>query len=200
MNRRTVIKNLALVLGGAALLPACVQEHGKSSIAFKKINVSADQEKFMADVSDTIIPKTDTPGAKELSVHLFVLKMVDECFSKKDQDAFMSGLDKVSKEAEKRFGKPFAQCTQIQRENYLNELDHQQVEYQKAQKAAGNNPKSQAQANDVMAFYGIAKGETIFGYTYSKYFMTKEIVYELVPSRYNPNFPVKKTKGALKYG
>ncbi len=200
MDRRTVIKNLALVIGGAALLPSCLHDSGKASIALKKIKVSADQEKFLADVAETIIPKTDTPGAKDLHLHLFVLKMVDDCFSKKDQDAFMAGLDKLSKEAESRFSKPFGQCSQAQRESLLNELDHKQMAFQKAQYAQGKKSKREVPADDMLAFYGITKGETVFGYTYSKYFMTKQIVYELVPGRYNSYFPVKNLKANIKHG
>ncbi|WCT10886.1 gluconate 2-dehydrogenase subunit 3 family protein [Mucilaginibacter jinjuensis] len=199
MNRRTVIKNLALVIGGAALLPSCLHDSGKASIALKKINVSADQEKFLADVAETIIPKTDTSGAKDLNLHLFVLKMVDDCFSKKDQTAFMSGLDKLSKEAENRFGKPFGQCSQSQRESLLNELDHKQAEFYKAQQA-NKNAKKEVPADDMLAFYAITKGETVFGYTNSKYFMTKQIVWELVPGRYNAYFPVKNLKPNIKHG
>jgi Gluconate 2-dehydrogenase subunit 3 len=200
MNRRTVIKNLALVIGGAALFPSCLHDSGKASIALKKINVSADQEKFLADVAETIIPKTDTPGAKDLHLHLFVLKMVDDCFSKKDQAVFMAGLDKLSKEAENRFNKPFGQCSQAQRESLLNELDHKQMEFQKAQYAQGKKSKKEVPADDMLAFYGITKGETVFGYTYSKYFMTNKIVYELVPGRYNAYFPVKNLKANIKHG
>ncbi|NCD69907.1 gluconate 2-dehydrogenase subunit 3 family protein [Mucilaginibacter agri] len=197
MDRRTVIKNLALVIGGAALLPSCLHETGKASIALKKINVSADQEKFLADVAETIIPKTTTPGAKDLSLHLFVLKMVDDCFSKNDQDAFMSGLDKLKADAETRFGKSFGEASQAQRESLLNELEKKQAENQKAQ---GKNAKKPADADDRLTFYGITKGETIYGYTNSKYFMTKEIVYELVPGRYNPDYPAKNFKATLKHG
>lgn len=199
MDRRTVIKNLALVIGGAALLPSCLHDSGKASIALKKINVSADQEKFLADVAETIIPKTDTPGAKDLNLHLFVLKMVDDCFSKKDQAAFMSGLDKLSKEAESRFGKPFGQCNQTQRESLLNELDHKQAEFYKTRQV-NKGQKKEVPADDMLAFYGITKGETVFGYTYSKYFMTKQIIYELVPGRYNAYFPVKNLKANIKHG
>lgn len=195
MNRRTVIKNLALVLGGAALLPSCLQDNGKASIVLKKINVSADQEKFLADVAETIIPKTSTPGAKDLSLHLFVLKMVDDCFSKNDQNAFMAGLDKLKAEAETRFGKSFGEASQAQREVLLSELDHKQAANQKAQ-----GEKKQPEADDRLTFYGITKGETIYGYTNSKYFMTKEIVYELVPGRYNPDYPAKNFKATLKHG
>lgn len=201
INRRTALRNLGLVIGGAILLPACDKPAGKASIALKKININANQEQFLADVSETIIPKTDTPGAKDLGLHLFVLKMVDDCFSKKDQDEFMAGLDKVSKDAEKRFNKPFGQCTRAQRESILNELDQKHVAQSRSEKdKKAKGDKTQAPVDEVLTFYNIAKGETIFGYTYSKYFMTKQIVYELVPGRYNPRYPVTKFKEALKYG
>ncbi len=201
INRRTALRNLGLVIGGALLLPACDRPAGKASIALKKIDVDANQEQFLADVAETIIPKTDTPGAKDLGLHLFVLKMVDDCFSTKDQAAFMTGLDKVSKDAEKQFGKPFGQCTQAQREGLLAGLDRKHVEQSKANKTKKElGDKTELPVDEALTFYNIAKGETIFGYTYSKYFMTKQIVYELVPGRYNPHYPVTKFKEALKYG
>lgn len=201
INRRTALRNLGLVIGGAILLPACDKPVGKASIALKSVNVNADQEHFLAFVSETIIPKTDTPGAKDLGLHLFVLKMVDDCFSKKDQDAFMAGLDKVSKDAESRFNKSFSMCTQAQRESLLAELDQKHIAQSKAQKAnKGKVGQNLLPVDERLTFYNIAKGETIFGYTYSKYFMTKQIIYELVPGRYNPHYPVTKFKEALKYG
>jgi len=46
-------------------------------------------------VVEAIIPKTDSPGAKELNLHLFVLKMVDDCHSEEDQQRFLEGLKKA---------------------------------------------------------------------------------------------------------
>ena len=46
------------------------------------------------------------------------------------------------------------------------------------------------------AFYHTVKGLTVFGYTNSKYFMTQQVVYELVPGRYNAYYPVSKLKQA----
>ncbi|WDF54029.1 gluconate 2-dehydrogenase subunit 3 family protein [Mucilaginibacter sp. KACC 22063] len=199
MDRRTAITNLALIIGGAALLPSCMQDHGKASIALKKISINGDQEKLLADISETIIPKTDTPGAKDLNLHLFVMKMVDDCFSPDDQKAFTNGLDRFAKDAEAKYNKPFGQCTQVQRENILNELDHKLVEQRKQDKKVNGGSSPTPPQDDVLAFYNLVKSQTIFGYTYSKYFMTKQIVYELVPGRYNPHYPVKDIK-VLQHG
>ncbi|QQL50682.1 gluconate 2-dehydrogenase subunit 3 family protein [Mucilaginibacter ginkgonis] len=193
IDRRTALTNLALIIGGAALLPACDKPAGKASIALKKISIDADQEQFIADVAETIIPKTDTPGAKDLKVHLFVMKMVDDCFSPDDQKAFVDGLDKMAKQAKDKLGKPFGQATQQQREAFLTEIDNKKIQQKKDSQVKGKSGNATPQ-DDVLAFYSMVKGETIFGYTYSKYFMTKQIVYELVPGRYNPKLPVSQLK------
>jgi len=77
-------------------LPSCLKESGKSSIQLKNLDVDYTLENVLADITEIIIPKTDTPGAIDLKLHLFVLKMVDDCYDKKDQKIFMNGLKYVS--------------------------------------------------------------------------------------------------------
>jgi hypothetical protein len=203
MNRRTVIKNLALVIGGAALLPSCIKNNGGTSIHLKHLNISADQENLIGDVCETIIPKTNTPGAKDLNLHLFVLKMLDDCYKKKDQQAFMAGLNQFNDMVKKKFNSSFSDISAKEREDVLYGLD-------KSSKSAADPSKSIKPVRDSQKsldvakkkpdvpplnfFYGAIKQQTIFGYTNSKYFMTKQIVYELVPGRYNAHFPVKNLK------
>ncbi|MDB4903356.1 MAG: hypothetical protein JWQ63_2637 [Mucilaginibacter sp.] len=203
MNRRTVIKNLALVIGGAALLPSCMKNNGGLSIHFKHLNISADQENLIGDICETIIPKTNTPGAKDLNLHLFVLKMLDDCYKKKDQQAFMVGLNQFNDMVKKKYNNSFSDLSVKEREDVLTALD-------KSSKSAADPSKSIKPVRDSQKsldvakkkpdvpplnfFYGAIKQQTIFGYTNSKYFMTKQIVYELVPGRYNAHFPVKNLK------
>ena len=102
MQRRTALKNLLLFAGGTVLLPSCLHEDKKATIPLNHLKVSADQEALLAEIAETIIPKTDTPGAKELGIHQFVLTMVDDCMKKDDQVNFMNGLDEVDALAKKR--------------------------------------------------------------------------------------------------
>jgi len=184
MHRRTVIKNLALIISGAALLPACMQGNGKASIALKNVDISADQENLVGDISETIIPKTNTPGAKELSLHLFVLKMVDDCYKKEDQQAFITGMAQFTDAVKKKYDKSFAGLTTKQREEMLLSIE------------ADKDPKNGVNPKELKTFYGIVKGQTVNGYTNSKYFMTKQVVYELIPGRYNARFPYKQKQSA----
>ncbi len=180
MNRRTAVKNLAFMAGAAALLPACSPERKaepKASIPLKHLEVSASQEKLLAEVCETIVPKTDTPGAKELGVHLYVLKMLDDCCAKKEQQAFLAGMAQLEAAAKQQYARPFAVCSAQQKLKMLQTIEQQK-----------------ADSGGLASFYHTAKRLTVAGYTTSKYFLTTQIVYELVPGRYNGYFPIKNIK------
>jgi hypothetical protein len=182
MDRRTAIRNLALVIGGAVLLPACTEHNPIAH--YKHFDISLDQQTLITDMAETIIPKTTTPGATDLNLYSFIIKMVDDCSTKKDQQAFLKGMGEFNDVPKKLFNKSFADCSKKEKEDVLKSFDKKDNNYSK----------------DLHAFYGKVKGLTIFGYTESKYFMTKEVVYELVPGRYNAYYPVKNLKAGVKNG
>lgn len=163
MNRRLAIKQVLIFAGGMALLPSCLREEGKVSIQLQHLDISATQEKLLEEIAELIIPKTNTPGAKDLKLHLFVLKMLDDCYDKKEQESFMTGL-----KAFEGLAGP--------------ELKEKLIE------ANAGNPDL---AKEIVGFYAIMKSRTIGGYLNSKYVMSNLVIWELVPGRYNGYFPVK---------
>lgn len=203
MNRRTVIKNLALIIGGTALLPSCLKHDGSTYVQLKHINIDGDQQRLIADIAETIIPRTSTPGAKDLNLHLFVLKMLDDCYTKKDQQAFLVGLAQFNDKVNKQYGKSFSDLDPKERENMLTAFEKSIKPAKDPQKAIRpvkdseksiEAPKKKPEIPPLNLFYSAIKQQTIFGYTNSQYFMTKQVVYELVPGRYNAHFPVKNLK------
>jgi hypothetical protein len=182
MDRRTAIRNLALVIGSAALLPKCTEHN--PIVHFKHFDINLDQQTLITDIAETIIPKTNTPGATDLNLYSFILKMVDECTKKDEQNEFLKGMGEFNNVPEKMFGKSFANCSKKEKEDVLRSFGKKDNKYSK----------------ELLAFYNTVKGLTVFGYTESKYFMTKEVVYELVPGRYNAYYPVKNLKAGVKNG
>ncbi|MHC8947434.1 gluconate 2-dehydrogenase subunit 3 family protein [Sphingobacterium hungaricum] len=92
MNRRTAIQQLFIIAGGMMIASSCSSDRNKASIELANIDVSAEEEDVLGNVVEAIIPKTDSPGARELNLHLFVLKMVDDCHGPEDQKRFLDGL------------------------------------------------------------------------------------------------------------
>ena len=174
MDRRTVIKDLCFITAGTILLPSCLHQDEKVVLQLKNFSLNDKQEKTVNSVIDTLIPKTDTPGALDLKVDAFALKMVDECQSKKDQQSFVTGIDDLNDLSKKNYGSLFTECSLQQRKTLLSSIDSRK-----------DFPVT------LIAFYKIIKERTIQGYTTSHYFLTNQSVYELVPGRYNGYFPLR---------
>ena len=172
INRRTLLKQFVVLGAGMAIIPSCLSDKSKSSILLKKIKISSDDEMMLAELCETIIPKTTTPGAKDISTHLFVLKMVDDCTSKEEQEKFTSGLAAFNALCKTSAGKHFAACNKEERKAILQQLV--------AVKDAASAPA---------AFLKTVKRYTIQAYTSSEFFLTKVQVYELVPGRYHGCVP-----------
>src|SRR5688572_20544622 len=111
MERRSAIKTMMIIAGGIAILPACSGKKEKASIQLNNLDVSADQESALAEIAETIIPATNTPGGKGLNLHLFALKMVDDCHDKTEQEKFFLGLTQLDELSENLFGETFIKAT-----------------------------------------------------------------------------------------
>lgn len=175
MNRRSAIKSLVIISAGAALLPSCLQEEKKSSLALKNIKTSQDDEKLLSELSETIIPKTATPGAKDVSADLFALMMIDECYPPDNQEKFVKGLQGFKDFAKKKFDKPFMECTAAERTAMVNAIESKK-----------DIPE------DVDFFYNTMKRLTVQAFTTSEYYLTKVHVYQLVPGKFYGCVSVKK--------
>jgi Gluconate 2-dehydrogenase subunit 3 len=174
MNRRTVIRNVLAFSAGAILVPSCMHDEGRVSISLKNISITGEQEKLLQSLSETIIPTTATPGAKELSSHLFMLMMVDDCMNKENQGKFTRGLAQFDEFSKKKSGTGFVASSPAQKAALLTEIESKK-----------DIPE------DLRVFYGTAKRFTIQSFVSSQYFLTKIQPYEMIPGRYHGCVPVK---------
>jgi len=154
MNRRTAIKQFFIIAGGLTILSSCLNDGG-ASIVLNKLKLSAEDEKFLGDLVDVLIPKSDTPGGRELNLHLFVIKMVDDCESPENQEKFVSGFNKLRKQLNLTNGK--------ETENTLANLKDK---------------------TDEKIFFEIFKSRAIQGYMSSEYVMKNKVIYKLIPGPY----------------
>lgn len=139
----------------------------------KNISISTEQETLLAEIAETIIPKTTTPGAKDIYAHLFVLKMIDDCKTKEDQDKFVKGLSAFEKFPGSNSSPSFIRASPEERFSILNTLEKRE------------------EKDELQYFYRSMKGLTIQAYTTSQFYLTKVKIYELVPGRWHGCFPLK---------
>jgi hypothetical protein len=172
MQRRIAIKTLLSFCGGVWVLysvPGCglndTAESGESKLTAKELGL-------LSDMCNTIIPPTDTPGAGELGVHLFIIKMVEDCRPPAYLQSFKAGLDKLPQYAKAKTGKSWSSLKADQKLLLL-----QQVQ------------KDKQADKDLQTCVGEVRALTIRGYSNSKYVMTKLVPYQLVPGHFNGCVP-----------
>ncbi|WP_229217174.1 gluconate 2-dehydrogenase subunit 3 family protein [Dyadobacter luteus] len=172
MERRVALKNMAAAMGAMVVMPAWASGWNTKAVSAVGL-LDAGKAETLALVVETIIPKTDTPGARELGVGGFVEKMVKDCYDAKAQAGLSAGLDAVEAISKKNFNKSYADLTKQQQLSLLEGIDK------------GSDA-------DLKGFLGLVKNLTIQGYTSSEYVMTNITHYEMIPARYHGCVPVKK--------
>lgn len=175
MNRRTIIKQLFIGTCAVLVLPSCIQSDKDKRFVFKNIPISNEEETLLAELSETIIPEGKTPGAKKLGLHLFVLKMANDCFTKEEQQIFMKGLTDADGLIATNYKKSFVKCDENEKKLIVSDLE------------------AESFGKDTSRFYALFKNQLINGYVNSEYFMTNIIKYELVPGKYQVHYPVSLT-------
>jgi gluconate 2-dehydrogenase gamma chain len=115
MNRRDAIQRASLVLGYAIAGPtlAAVLNGCKAhpELTYKPVFFNEDQARAIETLAEIIIPKTDTPGAKDAGVPGFIDALVKEVYSKEQQEKFLLGLIEFNEDASKIFGDGFIDCS-----------------------------------------------------------------------------------------
>jgi hypothetical protein len=180
MERRIAIQQLIMIAGGAMLIPSCVRDKKVLIADLQNLEISESQVSLLAEVAETIIPKTDTPGAKDLDLHQFVLNMVDDCFDAGQQKKFMEGLAQIDELARSRFSRGFSALQENDRQELIRSLEELSRSDQEAERQ-----------KPVATFYTITKDLTIRGYMTSEFVMTNQLYYTMIPGRFDGCVEIK---------
>ena len=97
MDRRNALKNMGWGLGYAVATPTLIsilQSCQEAGPEWTPVFFSPDEGKALTYLVDIILPKTDTPSASEVQIHVFLDKYVNEVMEKKDQDFLKASMGK----------------------------------------------------------------------------------------------------------
>jgi Gluconate 2-dehydrogenase subunit 3 len=125
-------------------------------------------------IIDTIIPTTDTLGAKDLGLDILVEKIIIDCYPQEVQKLVFKGIEMVNKSAIQSFNRTFINCTEYERVNILERLETAEKIYNlriiKDNKRISSNPDPIRQ----LQFFHLIKELTVLCYLKSEY-VTKNI-------------------------
>lgn len=204
MNRRDALMRVAMLAGATMTLPALADtleaSAARRTLTGKPVFFTADQDMTVAELADTIIPTTSTPGAKAARVNEIIDVILKDCYKEADQKRFLEGLAHTNKLSQDAYGKAFAQLDPTQRIEIVKKLEAD-AKQQKTQMASMQTAGAQADAqtprergrsgNNSSPFFTILKDLTLTGYFTSEIGCTQALEYVAVPGRYDGCVPLK---------
>lgn len=194
MNRRDALLRVATFVGTTMSLPALADTLERSAAlrasTGKPVLFTADQDATVAELAETIIPTTKTPGAKAAKVNEIIDVVLKDCYKAEDQQRFLEGLAQTNKLAQDAYGKPFVGIDAAQRIEIVKKLEAE-AKQQKADMAkavqAGNNQQDvqlPQQQKKFTPFFTMLKDLTLMGYFTSEIGATQALEYVAVPGRF----------------
>src|SRR5258708_1371375 len=182
MKRRSAIRRFGLIVGGTALCFGGIKVYQLYKHTGWQLLV--EQQGLLDDLAETIIPRTDSPGARDAAVGAFILKMVRDCSNTKSQNNFSRGFAALVDRTRENFAKPFGQCSLSERAAILSHFEKEGRPY------PGIFGKLEHQlAGD--SFFTTLKKYTILGYCSSRPGATEGLRYDYIPGRYIGSVPLK---------
>jgi gluconate 2-dehydrogenase gamma chain len=182
MNRREALQRTALVLGyaisGPALMGIMNGCKAAPELTYTPSFFTKEQAETVSELAQLIIPKTDTPGAKEAGVPGFIDQILQECFTTEDQQRFITGLTEFEADVKTSFGDTFV---------YLD-AEKQTQAFQKHHDAAVE--AARAKPSEPKPFVLMVKELTLLGFFTSEPGATQVLQYEAVPGRYTGCAPL----------
>ncbi len=182
MNRREALHRAGLVLGYAVSAPvlAGIMNGCKATpeLTYKPVFFTEDQARIVSEVAEIIIPKTDTPGAKEVGVPGFIDKILKECFKKEDQDLFLTGLKSFQDDAQTAYGDSFLDLDPARQQEHVKKVHDAALDAQKKDE------------HIVRPFILRLKELTLVGFFTSEPGATQVLHYEAVPGAYHGCVPL----------
>jgi len=153
---------------------------------FKRPDLAfVEQNKETLDhLAETIIPVTDSPGAKDAAVGAFILKMIRDCTPRKSQNNFIRGLADIMARAQSEYARPFVSCSQAEKTALLEHFEKEGRPYR------GLAGKLEHQLTGD-SFFTTLKKYTVLGYCTSKPGATQGMRYDFIPGKYVASLPLQ---------
>jgi hypothetical protein len=198
MNRREALQLLAT---GAALQLA----PGRLSAVLREARavlgtpaaprtLNAHQTASVTAMAEMILPKTETPGAKDVGVCDFIDLILTEWYDEEERSRFLEGLAHVDARSQALFAKDFVGCSPAQQADILAVLGEKMIEEEHAQEHFRRSAASAKRPHQ--NFYFMFRQLTLTAYYTSEAGATEELHFQIIPDRHDGCVEADDPKGA----
>jgi len=196
MDRRAAIKRTVFLTGAAlsastitAVLNGC-QAEASTATGWTPHYFDTGQAAALSEIAETILPATDTPGAKDVGVPQFIDHLAATCLPEDEQETLGNSLKQIETEAQTKHGKSFIALPPDERLALLNDIDAEASSVE-----AVPNDLGEAEWSGFLKL----KQLVLLGYFTSEKVGTEVTAYLPIPGQYKPCPPYKEGQPAWTY-
>ena len=182
MERREVLKYTALYLGLtlsgstiSAILAGCRVDESENWIPGF---LSQEEADFISELAETILPRTNTPGAKDALVVRYIDTIRPLRFTDEDNQKFRSDLKAFMDVAQNELGKEFVKMPEDRKFEWVKLVDKESYE-----------SIDDAKPEEERPFYLILKEHILSGYFNSEAVAKQYFSFDPVPGSYEGCIP-----------
>lgn len=175
ISRREAIKRTGLWMGGVLITPAiaslfqgCTPSGASGTVFF-----SSRQMSVIKRMCDLMIPSTNTPGALDAAVPVFIDRMVGEVYSPEQRTRFADGLDTFEQGSAGEYGASFSELDEMTQTRYMTSVTESAINTYSAE----------------LAFILIFRELCLTGFCLSEQGSNSVLRYMQTPGKYEPCIP-----------
>lgn len=182
MDRRAALKKTAVVAGSAALVPSlfsllqsCQQQ---PRLSWQPIFLNINQAELISALVNALLPRTETPGALDMKVDMFIDVVFAKLFDTTGQNTIIAEINNFDDLCKEKFGSKFAELNTKQREEYLKQKEVESGKFNgKVWGTAVGDQKP-------VGFYRTIKSLALWGYFSSEEIGKNVLSYDPIPGEY----------------
>ena len=188
MDRRKALQKTALFAGATLAMPSVLSLlqscKSETRLAWQPLFFMEDEAKTISILVDMILPRTETPGALDVKVDLFIDKVIAKGYDSEGQKSFRTNLEAFNADCKNKYGDVFI---------HLNEADRVAVLKAAEANSGKLNPGVWGTTignQEPIGFYRSLKSMAIWAFVTSEEIGKNVLSYDPVPGQFLPCIPV----------
>ena len=196
MERRDLLKMIMATTGVAMVGGNAFGYEMKSQVPLSNTIFKSDDVILFNEIAEVILPRTSTPGAKDANVGLMALILANDCYTPRERDTLVKGLQSLNEQTQKNYGSPYLLLSTQQKTEFVTQLDVDAKAYNNKQDIhyLSVTPYDRDSSDDksLPHYFTLIKQLTLFSFFTSKVGATKVLRFDAIPGKYNGELPYKK--------
>jgi len=206
INRRAALRQTSYILGGvlsASTISAVMSGCKPKTMAMDWIpeHMAPDQALLVAEITERIIPATDTPGAKDAMVDRYIDVFLKDIANEEEKAEFYAGLTHIEQLSKSKYKKSFIKLSDSEKDEILTEIsggstELDKTEAERAAELANEGEQSQGGSTDGKKFFNLIRQLTLTGFFTSEVGAKKALILDEIPGEYIGCIPYADVGGA----